>query len=258
MEELKKRKRMRYVHADYNAVGVYFITVCTKDRKRILSDIVGTGVLARSDSDGIALASGPRIEIPVGTGVPVRSDSDGIALASGPQTETPVGTGVLDGPQTEIPGGTGVLDGPQTEIPVGTGVLARTDNGEIALASGVQIKLKEHGIIAEKYLKQMNDFYKHISVEKYVIMPNHIHLLLFVKPNNNGPSGTPVPTVQNSTVSKFISTFKRFCNKEYGENVWQNRSYDHIIRNSEDYERHLGYIYENPLGWYYDELYSEE
>ena len=86
-------------------------------------------------------------------------------------------------------------------------------------------------------------------------MPNHIHILLMI--TQRGPSGTPVPTVQNSTVSRFVSTFKRFCNKEYGKNIWQYRSYDHVIRDREDMERHLKYIYENPLGWQKDELFSE-
>ena len=73
--------------------------------------------------------------------------------------------------------------------------------------------------------------------------------------------GTPVPTVRarraNSAFSWFLSTFKRFCNKEYGENVWQARAYDHVIRNGEDYEAHLRYIQENPMRWQYDELYAE-
>ena len=86
-------------------------------------------------------------------------------------------------------------------------------------------------------------------------MPNHIHILLRVK---EGPSGTPVLTNQNSVVSRFVSTFKRFCNKEYGHNIWQARSYDHIIRDERDFHRHLQYIYENPFGWQNDELYSLE
>ena len=40
--------------------------------------------------------------------------------------------------------------------------------------------------------------------------------------------------------------------------MWQSRSYDHIIRDHQDYEEHLRYIHENPMRWYYDELYSEE
>jgi REP element-mobilizing transposase RayT len=55
-----------------------------------------------------------------------------------------------------------------------------------------------------------------------------------------------------------MSTLKRFCNKEIGENIWQPRSYDHIIRSKEDLEEHLRYIAENPLKWQYDELYSDQ
>ena len=87
-------------------------------------------------------------------------------------------------------------------------------------------------------------------------MPNHIHLLLFVR--QGGQSGRPVPTTKvdaNSIVSRFVSTFKRFCNKEYGENIWQSRFNDHIIRNRQDYEAHVRYIHENPIRWREDELY---
>ena len=123
---------------------------------------------------------------------------------------------------------------------------------------GPQIKLTKHGQIADKYIKQLNDFYDDLSGESYVIMPNHVHIMLWIKGYENGPSRTPVPTVQNSILARFVSTFKRFCNKESGMNIWQYRSNDHIIRNRQDYEEHLRYIYENPLRWYYDELYAEE
>lgn len=139
---------------------------------------------------------------------------------------------------------------------VGTGVL-----------DGPKIELTRYGQIADKYIHQLNDFYDGLSVKSYVIMPNHIHMLLENKGAQNepsilsgepGPSRTPVPTVQNSIVSRFVSTFKRFCNRECGANIWQYRSYDHIIRNDKDYEEHLRYIYENPIRWYYDELYTDE
>ena len=135
--------------------------------------------------------------------------------------------------------GTGVLDGPQT-------------NEKIC------VELNGYGKIVDKYINQPNDFYNNISVDYYVIMPNHIHLLIYV--SENGPSGTPVPTelvcvensIQNSIISKFISTFKRFCNKEIGKNIWQMRSFDHIIRDERDYEFHVKYIRENPLKWYFN------
>ncbi len=135
--------------------------------------------------------------------------------------------------------GTGVLDGPQT-------------------SKEIFVELTEHGKIADKYINQLNDFYKNISVDDYIIMPNHIHLLINIR--ENGPSRTPVPTklvcvensTQNSIISQFISTFKRFCNKEFGKNIWQMRSFDHIIRDTKDYEFHIEYIRENPLKWYFN------
>ena len=123
------------------------------------------------------------------------------------------------------------------------------------ILDGSKIELLPYGKIAAKYINQLNDFYDSISVESYVIMPNHIHILLSVR--EEGPSRTPVPTAQNSIISRFVSTFKRFCNKEYGENIWQSRSYDHVIRDQADYDKHLQYIYENPFAWAKDEFYSE-
>ncbi len=102
----------------------------------------------------------------------------------------------------------------------------------------------------------MNDFYDYLSVDKYVIMPNHIHLLISISNIENGQSGTPVPTNTNSHIAKFVSTFKRFCNKEYGHNIWQGRYYDHIIRNENDYKEIWEYIENNPLKWQNDRFYN--
>ena len=69
---------------------------------------------------------------------------------------------------------------------------------------------------------------------------------------------TSTPTKQTSAVSHFVSTFKRFCNKEYGKNIWQRGFYDHVIRDREDYDEHVRYTYENPARWNCDELYRDE
>ena len=117
------------------------------------------------------------------------------------------------------------------------------------------VELLPCGKIADKYINQFNEFYDHISVDWYVIMPNHIHILLLVR--ENGSPRTSTPTRQTSAVSHFVSTFKRFCNKEYGRNVWQRGFYDHIIRGRDDYDKIMKYIHENPINWYFDELYEK-
>ena len=223
-KEFPTRKPTRLRNFDYNTVGAYFITICTEDRQQILSRIVGAGV--------------PDCPAAI--------------------RDNLVGAGVLDCPSDKRDNlvGAGVPDCPSAihDNLVGAGV-----------PDCPRVELTKHGQIAEKHILHLSDFYDYLSIESYVIMPNHIHLLLFVRANSNisknGQSRTPAPTNierANSVVSQFVSTFKRFCNKEYGENIWQSRFYEHVIRDRKDYETRIKYIHENPMRWYYDELYIKE
>ena len=113
------------------------------------------------------------------------------------------------------------------------------------------VKLLWHGEIADKCIRQMNSFYDYLSVDKYVIMPDHIHFLVSIH-GQSGHSGRGVPTKnaeRTSEIARFVGTFKRFCNKEYGQNIWQSRYYDHVIRNQQDYDETWMYIENNPTKW---------
>jgi len=111
------------------------------------------------------------------------------------------------------------------------------------------MELLWHGQVAEKHIHQMDAFYDHLSVDKYIIMPDHVHFLITVRE----PDGHPVrgvPTKERtSVIARFVGSFKRFCNKEYGENIWQERYYDHVIRNQQDYNEIWEYIEDNPRKW---------
>jgi REP element-mobilizing transposase RayT len=65
----------------------------------------------------------------------------------------------------------------------------------------------------------------------------------------DGHLRTGVPTKRTSVIARFVGTFKRFCNKEYGENIWQSRYYDPVIRNQQDYNEIWEYIENNPRKW---------
>jgi len=110
------------------------------------------------------------------------------------------------------------------------------------------VELLWHGEIADRVIRQMDAFYEHASVDKYIIMPDHIHMLITIQ----DPAGHPrtgIPTQRTSKIALFVGTFKRFCNKEYSENIWQSRYYDHVIRNQHDYDEVWQYIENNPLKW---------
>ena len=139
---------------------------------------------------------------------------------------------------------------------VGGDVLDAPQSDDINVA---KVELLECGKLAEKYIRQLNDFYEDINVENYVIMPDHIHILLRVLDAEvGGASRTSPPTRQHSRVTSFISAFKRFFNKEFGRNIWQRSFYDHIIRDVKDYEEHINYVVKNPMRWYYKHKETNE
>ena len=95
-----------------------------------------------------------------------------------------------------------------------------------------------------------------VSIPLYVIMPNHIHAIMILNGETAGAS--PRPTLTD-IVCTYKSLTTRECKKHgFDGKLFQTSFYEHIIRGREDYEEITKYIYENPIRWYYDELYTEE
>ena len=115
------------------------------------------------------------------------------------------------------------------------------------LLDGPECRMKEYGTIAEAQLEYMTDYYKDIRLEKYVIMPNHIHLLLHITQTDHSPASP-----QNNRVSHFVGTFKRFCNRRIGKDIWQPSFHDHVIRGERDYLKKWDYIEHNASKWLQD------
>ena len=96
-----------------------------------------------------------------------------------------------------------------------------------------------------------------MTVGNYVIMPNHIHLLLTIA--NNDRRGDPSSTVVSAIgwmkyqITKDINVMRNTT----GENVFQRSFYDHVIRNHEDYCEIAEYIQGNPFRWESDKLYTK-
>ena len=154
--ELQQRKQNRIPEYDYNQNGAYFVTICTQDRKPILSTIVGDG------------------------------------------------------------------------FPVP----------------------KPIGLIADEYIRKIPEKYPPVSVDRYVIMPDHIHILLRIYTNPNG-TGNPSPTLGN-IIGWYKYQVTKQVNAQYnmaGERLFQRSYYDHVIRNQQDYDEIWQYIENNPRKW---------
>ena len=143
--ELPQRKKIRAGEYDYSQCGAYFVTICTQNRRPILSNIVG---------------------------------------------------------------------------------------------DDAHIVPKRYGQIAEKYLKNAAE------IEKYVIMPDHIHMLIRLE-----EQGAEKRSPQASRIASIVRSIKTLTTKEIGEPIFQRSYYDHVIRNQRDYNETWEYIENNPRKW---------
>ena len=120
-----------------------------------------------------------------------------------------------------------------------------------AIHESPEIRLKPYGKIAENVIKSLAKRFD-IKIDKYVIMPDHIHLLITVN-NQDCLRAVREPPLQNrSLISKAIGFMKMNVSKEIHkinpqEKVWQRSFFDHIIRNEQDYKQVWEYIENNPL-----------
>ena len=113
------------------------------------------------------------------------------------------------------------------------------------------LKLKTYGIIADNVIKKLNSRFD-VEISKYVIMPNHIHMLIVITDSEILRAIRESPLRGRSLVSKVIGYMKMNISKEIhkinpDEKLWQRSFHDHIIRNQKDYDMIWEYIDTNVL-----------
>ena len=157
------RKPIRLKNYDYSAPGAYFITICTREKRCILSSI-----------------------------------------------QKPSAGGVGDGAPA---------------VP--------------------RVRLTSVGQIVDKTITDAQAHYGWLSVDRYVIMPNHVHLLITVKAGGTPRAASPT----KAAVPAFVSSLKSITVRRCGVPLWQRSFYDHIVRNEAEYREIAEYIDANPARW---------
>ena len=128
--------------------------------------------------------------------------------------------------------------------------------GEGLAPPEITVKLKPCGEIAKEQLQLIETRFPSVTVKDYVIMPDHIHAIIFLHAKAGGASSSPT---LDDVVCAFKSLTSRSCKQKYGmEKMFQRSSAEHIVRDRDDYETRRKYIYENPMRWYYKHLKTEE
>ena len=154
-----QRKHPRLPQFDYSAPNVYFLTLCTKNRRRCLAQIVGRGL-------------DPAVRY--------------------------------------------------------------------------TLELTPYGNIAEQDLLALPHHFEGVELLHYVVMPDHLHILLQLHPASAAGS-RPRPTVP-TLVGQYKAGVSRKCRCA----LWQTSYYDHVVRNEQELLEIWRYIDNNPLQWVLD------
>lgn len=110
------------------------------------------------------------------------------------------------------------------------------------------VRLSKIGQKIENCVLKIEEIYPCVFVDNYIIMPNHIHLILTIDTNRR-PMVAP-------TVATVIKQFKGAASKEAGTSIWQKGYYDHIIRNENDFNETMKYITFNAQKWDEDKYFK--
>ncbi len=117
--------------------------------------------------------------------------------------------------------------------------------------------LNNIGYIVVDSLLWLEKQYKYVKLDEMVVMPNHIHAILFMVDCRGGSQ--TAPTEKRKPLGRLIGAFKTVStkrineiNKTSGIKLWQRNYYEHIIRNEIELKRIREYITNNPLKWEFD------
>jgi len=118
--------------------------------------------------------------------------------------------------------------------------------------------LTNYGEFVEAQIQKISLIYPHITVENYVVMPNHVHMLLIIKDGTHvikdGTHRGASPT--KAGIPQIVKGLKSITTKQFGFSMWQRSYHDHIVRNEDEYLKIRQYISENPAKWY-DDCYND-
>jgi REP element-mobilizing transposase RayT len=152
----------------------------------------------------------------------------------------------------------------------------------ISVVDENEMQLNEIGKLAERFWAEIPNHFPFVELGNYVIMPNHIHGILIINKKNivddivetlqcNVSTVNATETInkkelmadispKSGTISTIIRSYKSILTKNahfiHADFEWQARFHDHIIRNSESFERIQNYIETNPELWKEDKFYN--
>jgi REP element-mobilizing transposase RayT len=128
-----------------------------------------------------------------------------------------------------------------------------------------EMLLNEWGNVVEDCWNEVPSHFKHVELDAFVIMPNHVHGIIIIADYTHVGAGSPRPYNKNvsgtkHTLGQIVAYFKYQSSKRInlirgtpGMRLWQRNYYEHIIRDEKDLDEIREYIVNNPIKWVLDD-----
>ena len=146
-----------------------------------------------------------------------------------------------------------------------------------------EMHINAYGEIVQKWWDEIPIHFPNVELGAFVIMPNHVHGIIFItterrgevlsprdNPNNNtldadvdetSNQGGETPPLRKRTLGQIVAYFKYQSTKEMNQietekaitKFWQRNYYEHIIRSADEANRIHLYIEANPAQWDIDD-----
>ena len=125
------------------------------------------------------------------------------------------------------------------------------------------MQLNPYGKIADTSWQWLSQAYDYVESDEWIIMPNHLHGIIFISPDNiistdcrGGSRTAPTGESKIKPLGRLIGAFKtistkqiNFTRKTSGAPFWQRNFYEHVIRDDHSLNRIREYIVTNPWQW---------
>ncbi len=104
--------------------------------------------------------------------------------------------------------------------------------------------------IIRKGIEYTREKFPNMSIDHFVIMPDHLHFIVSIKCWQMGCSLPDIMRYFKAvTTNAFIRGVKSGMLAPFENKLWQKSYYDHVIRNQRDYNEIWEYIEYNPVKW---------
>ena len=132
-----------------------------------------------------------------------------------------------------------------------------------------KMRPNDAGRMIQGWWGELTKKFPSVALDDLIVMPNHLHGILFIKPITQIPGGaiaagekapsngrltlgTMMDWLKTMTTNEYIRGVRNSAWRSFPGRLWQRDYHDHIVREDEELKSIREYIRQNPARWAWD------